>query len=116
MAICFSLFVFTLVFGTAGSAGADGCPPNNGYVSCCIGTDGTGCGTSQVVSWTTSTTGDWKRKVEYCYPQDVNWCKNNMTGNRSHLVNTICNFSATGYNTNGGGSDKRCCRLSPGGC
>jgi hypothetical protein len=111
-----SLFALALLFGTAGISGADSCPPNNGYVSCCINTDGTGCGTSQVVSGTTSSGGDWKNPLKYCYPQDVNWCKNHMTGNQSHLVNTICDFSAAGYTTNGGGSDKRCCRLTPGGC
>lgn len=112
-----SFLVVALVLCITMQAAADSCPPNSGNVSCCIERDGRGCGTQQVIGWTTKTTGDWKSSKKYCYPQDVNWCKNNMTGNRAHLVNTICDFVASGYDTNGwGGGDVRCCRLSPDGC
>lgn len=113
-----SLLVFALCCSTAVIAGAGECPPNGGNVSCCINTDGTGCGTSQVIAWTTANGTDWMHPKRFCYPQDVNWCRNNMKGNRAHLVNTICDFVATGYDTNGWryGSEMRCCALSPGGC
>jgi len=117
MNVIISLSVFAFVCGTALVAGADSCPPNSGYVSCCSNTDGRGCGTSQTVTWTTAKGGDWKQIKNYCYPQDVNWCKNNMRGDRAHLVNTICDFVAPGYTTNGwSGSNKRCCALSINGC
>lgn len=111
------LFVSLFVCTAAAAAVADECPPNSGNVSCCINRDGTGCGRSQIVSWKKDTGGDWKSVKRYCSPDNVNWCRDNMRGSSAHLVNSICDFPATGYDKNGWSSgDRRCCGLSKGGC